>query len=126
MTLTRWLRLYVFIPVVRSLTHRGGGGRLDAVAGQVAAMTVCGLWHGLEWNFAVWGLLQALGLIWVGIFARDIGRRLPRGLVQWWRESRTAYAASTALTFTAFSVSLIFVVSDTRSAIDYLRLLAGC
>jgi D-alanyl-lipoteichoic acid acyltransferase DltB (MBOAT superfamily) len=127
MTLTRWLRLYIFIPIARSLTRRGrGGDRLAAVAGQAGAMMVCGLWHGLEWNFAVWGLLQALGLIWVGLFARDIGRRLPRGLVSWWRESRTAYAASTALTFTAFSVSLIFVVADTRSAIDYLRLLAGC
>jgi D-alanyl-lipoteichoic acid acyltransferase DltB (MBOAT superfamily) len=126
MTLTRWLRLYIFIPIARLLTRRRrGADRLAAVAGQVGAMMVCGLWHGLEWNFAVWGLLQALGLIWVGIVARDVGRRLPRRMVSWWRESRTAYAVSTALTFTAFSVSLVFVVSDTRSAIHYLRLLAG-
>ena len=25
-------------------------------------MTICGLWHGAAWNFAVWGLYHGLGL----------------------------------------------------------------
>lgn len=126
MTLTRWLRLYIFIPIARAMTRRiRRADRLAAVAGQVASMTVCGLWHGLTWNFAVWGLLQAMGLIWVGVFARDLGTRLPSGVVSWWRESRAAYVASAALTFTAFSLSLIFVVSDTPGGVAYLRRLFG-
>jgi D-alanyl-lipoteichoic acid acyltransferase DltB (MBOAT superfamily) len=88
-------------------------------------MTVCGLWHGIAWNFAVWGLTQAAGLVWVGVLARDLGRRLPRGMVAWWRRSHVAYALSTALTFTAFSLSLVFVVADVPHALHYLRLVLG-
>jgi D-alanyl-lipoteichoic acid acyltransferase DltB (MBOAT superfamily) len=88
-------------------------------------MTACGLWHGLSWNFAVWGLLQAVGLIWVGSLARPLGARLPAGLVRWWRESRVAHAVAVALTFTAFSLTIVFAVTDLAGAGRYLALLVG-
>jgi alginate O-acetyltransferase complex protein AlgI len=127
MTLTRWLRLYLFIPVTRRLIRRGGrgGDRPAIAAGQIIAMTFCGLWHGLTLNFALWGFLQALGLIWVGVFARDLGRRMPPGLLTWWRGSWVGYAASTALTFNFFAISTIFVVTDIRRAITYLLQIVG-
>ncbi len=125
MTLTRFLRLYLFIPVSRRLMRRGWRDGLAIAAGQIVAMTFCGLWHGLSWNFVVWGLLQALGLIWVGLIARDIGRTLPPGAVRWWRRSRVAYGFSTAVTVTYFALSAVFVVTDVGSAARYLRLLVG-
>ena len=126
MTLTRWLRAYLFMPVARRLMRRGAGwDRFAIAAGQVVAMTVCGLWHGVTWNFAVWGLLQAVGLIWVGIFARDLGRRLPAGRVRWWRQSRTAHGLSVALTFNYFAFAVIFAMTDVAGAVHYLsRLLS--
>ena len=69
MTLTAWLRRYLFVPLSRAIMRRGGP-RWDQAAlilAQLGTMVFCGLWHGLGWNFAVWGLLQALGLIWVGV-----------------------------------------------------------
>ena len=123
--LTRWLRLYLFVPVTRALIRQDVGDRPAAATGQLAAMIFCGLWHGLQWNFVVWGLLNGLGLVWVGILARDIGRRLPQVVVRWWRESPVAYAISTALTFNVFALFVIFVVADVRSALGYLRLLVG-
>jgi alginate O-acetyltransferase complex protein AlgI len=122
MTLTRWLRTYLFVPVTRRIMRQTGpsGDRFAIAAGQIVAMTVCGIWHGVAWNFALWGFLQAVGLIWVGTLARDLGRRLPRGLVGWWRQSRVAYALSTALTFNYFAFAIIFMVTDVGSALRYL------
>ena len=126
MTLTSWLRLYIFIPVARALMRRRWGHRVAAAGGQIAAMTSCGLWHGYTPGFALWGFLQAIGLIWVGVFARELGRRLPLGLVQWWRSHPVAHALSIALTFNAFALSLAFCVTDITHGWRYLaRLLVG-
>ncbi len=127
MTLTRWLRAYLFLPVSRRLLRRwrGRGDRIAIAAGQLVAMTFCGVWHGVAWNFAVWGMLQALGLIWVGTLARDAGRLLPAGVVAWWRRSRIAQALSVALTFQFFSTTVIFAVTDLSGALRYLGALAG-
>jgi alginate O-acetyltransferase complex protein AlgI len=127
MTLTRWLRSYLFIPITRRLLRRGRGfgDRLAIATGQIASMTFCGLWHGLSWNFALWGLLHALALIWVGVLARDVGRRLPLRLVRWWRESRVAYVLSTAITFNVFALLTVLVVTDVGSAANYWALLVG-
>lgn len=127
MTLTRWLRAYLFLPVSRRLLRRWGGrgDRAAIAAGQLVAMTFCGVWHGVAWNFVVWGLLQALGLIWVGTLARDAGRQLPAGLVAWWRRSRVAHVLSVALTFQFFATTVIFAVTDLSGALRYLGTLAG-
>ncbi|MFQ5513660.1 MAG: MBOAT family O-acyltransferase [Myxococcota bacterium] len=124
-TLTHWLRTYIFIPVSRGLM-RHSGKRWEGfalAAGQLAAMLFCGLWHGLGWNFVLWGALQALGMIWVGLVARPIGRLLPRSLVAWWRHSRCGYAISTLVTFHAFALPTVLVVADVESSLHYLRLL---
>ena len=125
MTLTRFLRLYLFIPVSRRVMRYASwlGDRAAVTAGQVAAMTFCGLWHELAWGFVLWGLLQALGLVWVGVVCRDLGRMLPVALVGWWRRSPIAYVLSTVITFNAFSVPMIFLVTDVSGALRYLRLL---
>jgi D-alanyl-lipoteichoic acid acyltransferase DltB (MBOAT superfamily) len=127
MTLTGWLRTYLFIPLTRLCIRRGGraGERVAPVAGQLVTMTFCGLWHGVGWNFVLWGFLHGLGLVWVGVVARDLGRRLPAGLVGWWRRSPLARGVATATTFTVFSLLLVFVLADARGAGRYLARLAG-
>jgi alginate O-acetyltransferase complex protein AlgI len=127
MTLTHWLRLYLFIPVSRAIMRRGGP-RWDTagiVAGQLTAMVFCGLWHGLGWNFAIWGLLQALGLLWVGVAARRLGRHLPDPLVRWWRRHPVAYALSALITFHAFALSNILVVAHLPQSLAFYRQLFG-
>src|SRR5262245_62053720 len=122
MTLTHWLRAYLFVPVTRRIMRMTGawGDRLAIAAGQIVSMTFCGVWHGVAWNFALWGFLQAVGLIWVGIVCRDIGRRLPPGVVGWWRQSPIAYALSAALSFNFFSLAIIFMVTDVATGLRYL------
>jgi alginate O-acetyltransferase complex protein AlgI len=64
MTLTQWFRAYYFNPVTRAM--RTARRPLPAWAmiflAQVSTMVLIGLWHGVTWNFALWGLWQGLGL----------------------------------------------------------------
>ncbi len=64
MTLTQWFRAYFFNPVTRALRSRNQPLPIPAIIfiTQVATMLLIGLWHGMTWNFAVWGLWHGLGL----------------------------------------------------------------
>jgi len=63
-TLSQWVRFYVFSPLSRYLlTRRRKPSPLAlAFVGQLATMIVIGLWHGVTWNFIAWGLWHGLGL----------------------------------------------------------------
>jgi len=56
-TLSQWLRDYLYIPL-------GGNrkGRLRTYVNLIITMLLGGLWHGASWTFVVWGLLHGLGL----------------------------------------------------------------
>jgi D-alanyl-lipoteichoic acid acyltransferase DltB (MBOAT superfamily) len=64
MTLTQWFRAYYFNPLTRAL--RTAKRPLPSWAmiffAQVSTMVLIGLWHGVTWNFALWGLWQGIGL----------------------------------------------------------------
>jgi alginate O-acetyltransferase complex protein AlgI len=57
MTLSRWLRDYLYIPL-------GGNrkGRARTYVNLLATMLLGGLWHGAAWTFVVWGGIHGLGL----------------------------------------------------------------
>jgi len=63
-TLAQWFRAYFFNPVTRAL--RSSSLQLTVwliiLAGQAGTMLLIGLWHGVTWNFAAWGLWHAAGL----------------------------------------------------------------
>lgn len=64
MTLTQWFRSYFFNPVTRSLrsARKPINPTLILLITQLGTMLLIGLWHGITWNFAVWGLWHGLGL----------------------------------------------------------------
>jgi alginate O-acetyltransferase complex protein AlgI len=57
MTLSRWLRDYLYIPL-------GGNrkGRLLTYRNLLATMLLGGLWHGAAWTFVIWGGIHGAGL----------------------------------------------------------------
>jgi alginate O-acetyltransferase complex protein AlgI len=57
MTLSRWLRDYVYIPL-------GGnrGSRLKTYRNIMITMLLGGLWHGAAWTFVVWGGIHGAAL----------------------------------------------------------------
>ncbi len=57
-TLSEWIRDYLYIPLGGS---RGSKARAALVA--VLTFALCGLWHGASWHFLVWGLYHGLLLV---------------------------------------------------------------
>jgi alginate O-acetyltransferase complex protein AlgI len=57
MSLSRWLRDYVYIPLGGSREGRG-----STYVNLMATMLVGGLWHGANWNFVIWGGLHGVFL----------------------------------------------------------------
>src|SRR5215469_10505195 len=78
MTLSRFLRDYLYIPL-------GGNRKGEArrYANLMVTMLLGGLWHGASWNFFIWGALHGSGLAvnhaWRSVADR-LGITLPRGL----------------------------------------------
>ncbi len=58
MSLSRFLRDYVYIPLGGS---RNGTARFAAAT--IMTMALCGLWHGAGWMFIAWGLWHGIGLV---------------------------------------------------------------
>ncbi len=63
-TLAQWFRAYFFNPVTRALRSKKLNLPVWLVifVGQAGTMLLIGLWHGVTWNFAIWGLWHAVGL----------------------------------------------------------------
>jgi D-alanyl-lipoteichoic acid acyltransferase DltB (MBOAT superfamily) len=69
-SLSQWLRDYLFLPVSYAVSRRMKNDRYLGVKTelwiylQAAFVTflICGIWHGVGWNYIVWGMLFALYL----------------------------------------------------------------
>ncbi len=72
MTLSRWIRDFIYIPLGGS---RGGWWRTQANV--VIAMTLSGIWHGASLTFVAWGLWHGLGMVLQNIWQKMMGTGLP-------------------------------------------------
>lgn len=106
-TLSHWLRDYLFFPLgVR-------GGRLKMVRNQLIVFFLCGLWHGASYNFILWGL-------WHGILLGIEQLGFQNQLKRWPTALRTAY--------TLLAVSLgwvLFRSATVPGAMGFYTALAG-
>ena len=64
MTLTHWFRAYFFNPTTRWLRswQKPLPMPMMILLTQIATMILIGFWHGVTWNFTLWGLWHGLGL----------------------------------------------------------------
>jgi D-alanyl-lipoteichoic acid acyltransferase DltB (MBOAT superfamily) len=69
-SLSTWLRDYLFLPISYSLMRRIDGCKLSVkradkwayVGSVLCTMLLCGLWHGANWTFVAWGLAHGIFL----------------------------------------------------------------
>ncbi|HEU5471803.1 MAG TPA: MBOAT family protein [Actinophytocola sp.] len=76
MSLSRWFRDYVYIPL--------GGNRRGAARtyrNLIIVFTLTGLWHGANWTFLVWGLYHGALLIVERGYRREAAPRSRRSLI---------------------------------------------
>ena len=64
MTLAQWFRAYFFNPLTRALRSDSHNIPMPLIifAGQLSTFILIGLWHGISWNYAIWGAWHGLGL----------------------------------------------------------------
>lgn len=98
MTLSSWLRDYLYIPLGGS---RGAPWR-TALNLQVT-MTLGGLWHGASWNFVAWGAFHGFWLIAERVAGGSLFRWLPS-------------TASILLTFFGVMIGWVLFRADTMSS----------
>jgi alginate O-acetyltransferase complex protein AlgI len=92
MTLSRFLRDYVYIPLGG---NRRGTARL--YFNLLVTMAISGLWHGAAWHFAFWGMLQGAAMV-----TNHAWRSVWRPIDSWW--SHTIARLVTFLVLTAVLV----------------------
>ena len=116
MTLSRWLRDYVFFPMahryaVGSAARATRQDRLGTYACLFLTMVLAGLWHGAGWTFVVWGAIHGAGLAGERAY-RDL-RRI-RGMPAP-RPSTARTATHRLVTFNVVCFAWIFFRADSLS-----------
>ncbi len=108
MSLSSWIRDYLFIPLGGSRA-----GSMRTIFNLTLVMAICGLWHGANWNFVAWGLWQGVGLALLRIY-RPVGEKIP--------DTRPVRWLSTAITFQFVCFGwVLFASPNLPMAIESLR-----
>lgn len=107
-SLSSWLRDYVYIPL--------GGSRVPTYriyANLITVFFLCGLWHGANMTFVIWGLYNGLFLILERLFLGALLARVPKLITH-------IYAVFVVL------IGWVFFRADSLSqAFDYLSVMFG-
>lgn len=123
-TLTQWIRTYVFNPLTRRLRARKQRPLpqwLMILVTQLVTMLLIGLWHGISINFALWGLWHGIGL-----FIHQLYERRTKGLLFELSERnrplhRFYTGASTILTIFFVMIGWVwFALPDFDSAVHFM------
>lgn len=98
-SLSSWLRDYLFIPLGGSR-----GGEWKTRRNLLITMTLCGLWHGAAWTYVGFGAIQGLMIVTQRVFHRWCKARPRLDAVL---RSHPGTLLCIALTFVSFCVSLV-------------------
>ena len=104
-TLGNFFTNYVYIPL-------GGSrkGKARTLLNVIILFSLSGLWHGADWTYVMWGLMQAVAICIETIFHIKTGK------------NAIVRAVQNAFTFIYFSLSLVFFRSDNvRDALLYFK-----
>lgn len=112
-SLSSWVRDYLYMPLTSLTRHFGSSG---IVISLLVTFVALGVWHGVGWNFVVYGLIQGIVIVWElktqsarKIVSRKIGHRLYGFL-------------SGVRTYLIFALSLIFFKAATvQDAFYFIR-----
>jgi alginate O-acetyltransferase complex protein AlgI len=88
-------------------------------------MVLIGLWHGITWNFAIWGLWHGIGLFVHNRWLNYIRTRTDSPFFTWVPE-RIRNALGVALTFQFTTLGWVwFALPGLELSLNTLRVLAG-
>lgn len=111
-SLSTWLRDYLFIPLGGSR-----GTRLQTCRNLFITMTLGGLWHGACFTFVIWGVLHGAFLV-VHRYFRDWAAGKP--MLQRMLNSPIGYASRVCVTFFCVLLSWVFFQDSLTRAMQVL------
>jgi alginate O-acetyltransferase complex protein AlgI len=120
-TLSTWLRDYLFLPVAYSASRRMIHGRYAGIRtdhllyvwATMVTFVLCGFWHGPAWHFVAWGFLHGLAMAL---------ERTPFG--KWMERGFNPLAHVYVISFLV--VSMVFFRADTLTgAVKFLGVMSG-
>lgn len=119
-TLSSWIRDYIYIPL-------GGSrkGRIRKDVNLLTAMLISGLWHGAMWTFVIWGFLHGLMLVvhkWYADGLKKLLDRLPSPraavsrIISW-----VYHAVAVFIFFQLTTITWVFFRAEgVQDAFDYI------
>ncbi|MDO9545367.1 MAG: MBOAT family O-acyltransferase [Pelolinea sp.] len=127
MTLTQWFRTYYFNPLTRFFKSKYKSMNQQILMGfmQISTMILIGLWHGISYNFLVWGAWNGFGLFIQNKFSGFLLKKLRKGKPLW-QISKISQLCSTIFTFTFITLGWVwFALPDLNSSLRVFRVLIG-
>jgi alginate O-acetyltransferase complex protein AlgI len=112
-SLSNWLRDYIFIPLGGSR-----GGFWFVARNLTITFALGGLWHGAKWSWLVWGLLHAVMLIVHRAF-RQFAEARPR--LKWALETKPGTLLRILVTLFFVTLSMAFAQPSLHSALTVVR-----
>ena len=106
-SLTSWLTDYVFMPLNIKLRKWGNWGMILAI---VINFVICGLWHGDNWTFVVWGFYH--GLLFIPLVLSGAMYRKNKIVTYKWGFPKPRVLLNILLTFALVTFGLVFFRTD--------------
>jgi D-alanyl-lipoteichoic acid acyltransferase DltB (MBOAT superfamily) len=113
-TLSQYMRDVVFSPLSKYLARVMGPASVNhAVALTIVVVfLLMGIWHGVGWNYAVFGLLQAAGVVVTHYYTIGLKKWLGRDGFKAYNNNRWIRAAAVTATFCYFAATLFFFANS--------------
>ena len=123
MTLTQWFRVYFFNPVTRLLRSSRTKMPVPIIIfiTQLMTMVLIGLWHGVTWNFVLWGSWHGLGLFFHNRWSELTKARFAMLSPHW---QKILNVGGTVLTFHFVTIGWVFfALPSVSSSVHFLQVL---
>lgn len=116
-SLSLWLRDYIFFPLRRYIIKNRKNQTLSIIAASMVTMLVSGFWHGTGITFIVWGLLHGLFITIPPLMNNLQKNKSNDRLIRW---EKTMKPAQVVLTVFLVSFSWIFFRANSLSDAFYI------
>jgi D-alanyl-lipoteichoic acid acyltransferase DltB (MBOAT superfamily) len=123
MTLTNYMRDMLFTPLSKMLIrYFGPKWASHCIAVSIAVVFILlGIWHGAGWNYVIFGVWNAAGVVAVHYYTQFLKKRLGKVGFNKYRENRVIYHIANIVTLAYFSVGLFLVANSMRGIIMILH-----
>ena len=117
MTLTSWFLDYVYIPL-------GGNrkGKFRQILNVFIVYMLCGLWHGANWTFVLWGLFAGLIMVIEGLIKNPVRNFAKKHNINYHRPLINAIRRTLVFSILIFSAFLFRAQNISQIGVIYSRI----